>query len=200
MKKVEIVHNMPARNSQPKIRRRKSKSYNIPLLIGILVVVFVGVILVSSFLGGNPGKNRVLLRTSKGDIIIKLYNGMPITVGNFKNLVQNGVYDNNTFHRVIDGFMIQGGRDPSIPPIADEFLNTNSNDRGTIAMANAGANTGTSQFFINLVDNHDLNPKHPVFGEVVQGMDVVDRIGKVETDESDEPLVEVRLIRAELID
>jgi peptidylprolyl isomerase len=192
---------MPARNPQPKIRRRKSKSYNIPLLIGILVVVFVGVILVSSFLGGsNPGKNRVLLRTSKGDIIIKLYNGMPITVGNFKNLVQNGVYDNNTFHRVIDGFMIQGGRDPSVPPITDEFLNTNSNDRGTIAMANAGANTGTSQFFINLVDNHDLNPKHPVFGEVVQGMDVVDRIGKVETDESDEPLVEVRLIRAELID
>ncbi len=192
---------MPARNSQSKIRRSKSKSNKIPLLIGILVAVFVGVILISSFLGGgNPGKNRVLLRTSKGDIIIELYDDMPITTGNFRNLVQKGVYDNNTFHRVIDGFMIQGGRDPSIPAIPDEFSNPNINDRGTIAMANAGSNTGTSQFFINLVDNDDLNTKHPVFGKVVAGMNVVDSIGKVETDKFDEPLVEVRIIRAELID
>jgi hypothetical protein len=77
------------------------------LIIGIIVVAFVGIILISSLLGGgNTSKNRVLLRTSKGDIIIELYDNMPVTTGNFRNLVQSGVYDNNTFHRVIDGFMI----------------------------------------------------------------------------------------------
>jgi len=156
------------------------------------------------------GKNdwsRVLLRTNIGDIIIELYNDMPITTGNFKNLIQQGVYDGTIFHRVIKGFMIQGGDptgtgygDPSIPAIPDEFTDHNRNDRGTIAMANAGPNTGSSQFFINLVNNNHLDSQHPVFGKVVQGMDVVDRIAEVETDENDRPLQEVRIIKAELID
>jgi len=155
----------------------------------------------------DSGANRVLLRTNKGYIVIVLYDDMPITTGNFKKLVQQGVYDGTIFHRVIDGFMIQGGDptgtghgDPAIPAIPDEFTDHNRNDRGTIAMANAGPNTGSSQFFINLVDNNRLDPKHPVFGKVEEGMDVVDNIGKVDTDENDRPRQEVKIIKAELSD
>jgi len=154
-----------------------------------------------------PHPIRVLLMTNMGDITIELYDDMPITTGNFKNLVQQGVYDSTIFHRVIDGFMIQGGDptgtgygDPSIPTIPDEFTDHNRNNRGTIAMANAGPNTGSSQFFINLVDNNYLDSQHPVFGEVVEGMDVVDNIGKVATDENDRPLQDVTIIKTELID
>ncbi|MCK4476995.1 peptidylprolyl isomerase [Candidatus Bathyarchaeota archaeon] len=158
------------------------------------------------------GKNgsstdRVLLRTNMDDIVIELYDDMPITAGNFKELVQQGVYDGTIFHRVIDGFMIQGGDptgtghgDPLIPTIPDEFTDHNRNNRGTMAMANAGPNTGSSQFFINLVDNNYLDSKHPVLGKVIEGMDVVDSIEKVETDEDDRPLQEVRIIKAQLVD
>lgn len=146
----------------------------------------------------------ILLTTSMGNIKIELYGDMPITTGNFVNLVKKGVYDGTIFHRVIDGFMIQGGDptgtgegDPSIPAIPDEFTDHDRNGRRTISMANAGPNTGSSQFFINLVDNNYLDDKHPVFGKVVEGMSVVDRIGKVETDENDRPLQDVTLIKAE---
>jgi len=155
----------------------------------------------------NDSVEKVLLRTNKGDIIVELYNDMPITAGNFKRLVQRGVYDGTIFHRVIDGFVIQGGDptgtgcgDPSIPSIPDEFTGHNSNGRGTIAMANAGPNTGSSQFFINLVNNNRLDPKHPVFGEVTEGIQVVDNIAKVDTDENDRPKQEVKIIKAELRD
>ncbi|TET63533.1 peptidylprolyl isomerase [Candidatus Bathyarchaeota archaeon] len=153
----------------------------------------------------NTNLNKVLLQTSMGNITIQLYDDMPITTGNFKKLVQQGVYDGTIFHRVIDGFMIQGGDptgtgqgDPSIPAIQDEFTDHNRNDRGTISMANAGPNTGSSQFFINLVDNNHLDDKHPVFGKVIEGMDIVDTIGKVETD-ANRPLQEVKIITAQLI-
>ncbi len=151
--------------------------------------------------------NRVLVSTNKGDIVIELYSDMPITAGNFKKLVQQSVYDGTIFHRVIDGFMIQGGDptgtgcgDPSIPSIPDEFTDHNRNDRGTVSMANAGPNTGSSQFFINLVDNNRLDPKHPVFGKVIEGIDVVDTISKVDTDKNDRPRQEAKIIKAKLID
>jgi len=151
--------------------------------------------------------NRVLVSTNKGDIVIELYSDMPITAGNFKKLVQQSIYDGTIFHRVIDGFMIQGGDptgtgcgDPSIHSIPDEFTDHNRNDRGTVSMANAGPNTGSSQFFINLVDNNRLDPKHPVFGKVIEGIDGVDTIGKVETDENDRPREEVKITKAKLID
>jgi peptidylprolyl isomerase len=108
---------------------------------------------------------------------------------------------------VIDGFMIQGGDptgtgmgDPSIPAIQDEFTDHNRNDRGTVAMANAGPNTGSSQFFINLVDNNRLDSLHPVFGRVIDGMDVVDAIGKEPTDENDKPLQQMMIFKAELVE
>jgi peptidylprolyl isomerase len=142
-----------------------------------------------------------------GDIVIELRDDMPITTGNFKKLVQQGVYNGTIFHRVIADFMIQGGDptgtgygDPSIPNIQDEFTSNNFNNRGTIAMANAGPNTGSSQFFINVVNNNYLDSKHPVFGTVIEGMDVVDAISKVATDQNAKPLQEIRIIKAELVD
>src|SRR4030042_4924447 len=110
---------------------------------------------------------KILLHTSMGDVTLQLRNDMPITTGNFKKLVQQGTYNNTIFHRVIPGFMIQGGDptgtgygDPSIPAIQDEFTSNNRNDRGTIAMANAGPNTGSSQFFIHVDNSNYLDTKN----------------------------------------
>ncbi len=148
---------------------------------------------------------KVKLETNMGDIVIELYSEMPITAGNFENLVKEGVYDGVIFHRVIDRFMIQGGDptgtgmgDPKIPKIKDEFTKTDldQNNRGTISMANAGPNTGSSQFFINLVNNNFLDGKHPVFGKVIEGMDVVDKIAVVEKNSQDKPLVDVVINKA----
>ncbi len=150
---------------------------------------------------------KIRLETNMGNVIIELYKEMPITAGNFEKLVKAGFYDGIIFHRIIDGFMIQGG-DPSGTgmggpgyKIRDEFTESelDENNRGTISMANAGPNTGGSQFFINLVNNNFLDGKHPVFGKVVEGMNVVDKIAKAETDSSDRPIKEVRIIRAEII-
>src|SRR5665647_668245 len=154
----------------------------------------------------NQPETKVLLHTSMGDITIALRNDMPITTGNFKKLVQQGTYDGTIFHRVMNGFMIQGGDptgtgygDPSIPSIPDEFTSNNHNVRGTIAMANAGPNTGSSQFFINQVDNTYLDTKHPQFGQVISGMDVVDKIAAVQTGTNDKPIQNVTIIKASII-
>ncbi len=198
----------PRRPGKYGSRRRRSRKSKKPLLVILCLVVIAAAIVVWFSMAGknDSGTDRVRLRTTMGDIVIELFADMPITAGNFKNLVQQGVYDGTIFHRVIEGFMIQGGDptgtgygDPSISSIPDEFTDHNRNDRGTIAMANAGPNTGSSQFFINLVDNNRLDSKHPVFGRVTEGMNVVDSIGKVDTDENDRPRQEVKIITAELI-
>jgi peptidylprolyl isomerase len=152
----------------------------------------------------DEAQKLVKLATNMGTITIALAPDMPITAGNFEKLVKEGFYNGVIFHRVINGFMLQGG-DPkgtgmggpgySIP---DEFTPDNRNDRGTISMANAGPNTGGSQFFINLVDNNFLDGKHPVFGKVVSGMDVVDKIGKTKTGHGDKPLKDVVIVKAEM--
>jgi peptidylprolyl isomerase len=150
----------------------------------------------------HPAGRRVRLVTSLGDMVIELYADMPVTAGNFESLIEKGFYNGIIFHRVIAGFMIQGG-DPTGTgtggpgyTIKDEFTSANQNNRGTIAMANAGPNTGGSQFFINLVDNNYLDRNHPVFGKVVEGMDTVDKIGKVRTDRNDRPLQSVKILSA----
>ncbi|MFH1889534.1 MAG: peptidylprolyl isomerase [Nanoarchaeota archaeon] len=157
---------------------------------------------------GTAGEVKVKLETNHGDIVIQLYSDeMPITAGNFQKLVEQGFYDGVIFHRIIDGFMIQGG-DPqgtgSGGPgynIKDEFTDgdLDKNDRGTISMANAGPNTGGSQFFINLVNNNNLDGRHPVFGKVVDGMDIVDSIAKVATDSNDKPLEDVVIVKASVL-
>jgi len=151
---------------------------------------------------------RVKITTNFGDILINLYKDMPITTGNFINLVKQGIYDNTISHRIIEDFMIQAGDptgtgfgDPKIPNIKDEWTHAggNKNNRGTVSMANAGPNTGSSQFFINLVDNNYLDRNHPVFGKIIEGMDIIDKIAKVKTDRNDKPLNPVRIIKAEII-
>jgi peptidylprolyl isomerase len=154
----------------------------------------------------GTGPAKVLLSTTMGNILIELRNDMPITTGNFLTIVQQGIYDNTIFHRVIPDFMIQGGDptgtgygDPSIPNIQDEFTANNQNNRGTIAMANAGPNTGSSQFFINVVNNNYLDTDHPVFGRVIEGMDVVDAISLVAAN-NDKPVEDVIILNAEVQD
>jgi len=181
-----------------------SKKLIISIVITTLIIGIAGFILL------NQNKNmtkQVLLQTSEGDITIELYSDMPITAGNFEKLVRKGFYDGVIFHRIIPDFMIQGG-DPEGTgrggpgyAIKDEFTHAggNRNDRGTIAMANSGPDTGGSQFFINLVDNNFLDAKHPAFGEVIEGMDVVDKIAKVETDSNDRPLEDVVILKATVI-
>ncbi|MGB7571362.1 MAG: peptidylprolyl isomerase [Methanothrix sp.] len=152
----------------------------------------------------NTGAVKVLLKTSMGEVTVQLYQDMPVTAGNFQKLVEKGFYDGTIFHRIIDGFMIQGG-DPTGTgrggpgyAIKDEFTRKNRNDRGTISMANAGPNTGGSQFFINLVDNNFLDKAHPAFGKVVEGMEVVDAMGKVKTGQMDRPVKEVKIESAKI--
>ncbi|MDH5204323.1 MAG: peptidylprolyl isomerase [Hylemonella sp.] len=148
----------------------------------------------SVFLSSPAGAQelaRVKLSTSVGDIVLELDPGKaPQTVANFLQYVRDKHYDGTIFHRVIAGFMIQGGgmtpdmqQKPTRSPIALEARNGLKNDRGTIAMARtANPNSATAQFFINVVDNHGLNAPKPdghgyaVFGRVVSGMDVVDKI------------------------
>jgi len=156
---------------------------------------------------------EVKMRTSLGNIVIELFDDMPITAGNFKDLVNKGFYNGTVFHRVIGGFMIQGGCPEGTGMggpgynIKDEFIKGRSNIRGTISMANTGLpDSGGSQFFINLVDNTYLDrddPRtpsaHPVFGRVVEGMDVVDTIGKTATGRNDRPLKDVIIEKAEVV-
>jgi len=150
-------------------------------------------------------QDQVLLETTMGNITIALDPDMPITAGNFEKLVKSGFYDGVIFHRVIPGFMIQGG-DPTGTgmggpgyTIPDEFTGHNYNLRGTVAMANSGPNTGGSQFFINLVNNTYLDPNYPVFGTVTAGMDVVDAIAQVPTGENNRPLTNVTILHAEMV-
>jgi len=154
--------------------------------------------------------------TSMGDIKVELFTDkMPITAGNFVKLAKSGFYDGLHFHRVIEKFMVQFGcphsKDPNSPRagtgdspfgrIKDEHLPDAkiSNSRGTLSMANAGPNTGSSQFFINVVDNAYLdwftpgNSKHPVFGKVVEGMDVVDAISKAPRRPGDRPKTPIKM-------
>jgi peptidylprolyl isomerase len=149
-----------------------------------------------------------------GDIKIQMHDDMPITTGNFIKLAKDGFYDGTIFHRVIEDFMIQGG-DPQGTgmggpgyTIEDEFGQGHSNRRGTIAMANTGRpHSGGSQFFINVVDNTYLDKEdlrtpyaHPVFGTVLEGMEVADKISRVDTDRNDRPMKDVVLEKVEVIE
>ena len=153
---------------------------------------------------------HVILTTDQGDIEIKLFNNeVPIATNNFAFLAQDGFYDDTIFHRVMNGFMIQGG-DPlgtgtGSPGyrFADEDI-TRSYNRGIVAYANSGPNTNGSQFFIMHAD-YPLGPQYVIFGEVINGMDVVDAIATapVTADargEQSKPVTPVHIISAELVE
>lgn len=144
----------------------------------------------------NTKNPIVLMKTSKGDITIELFEDKaPISVKNFLDYANEGFYNGTIFHRVIDGFMVQGGgfssdmaQKQTKAPIKNEATNGVKNGRGTLAMARTGVvDSATSQFFINVVDNPFLDYQSPsnygyaVFGKVIKGMDVVDKIKDVKT-------------------
>ena len=155
--------------------------------------------------------------TTEGSFTVELFvDQMPITAGNFISLAKDGFYDGLHFHRVIDNFMIQFGcphsRDPNSPRagtggpphgnIQDEHTAKLSNEPGTLSMANIGRpNSGGSQFFINTVHNHYLDwftpgqSKHPVFGQVTEGMEVVKAIETTPTDGGDRPRTPVQMVK-----
>lgn len=154
---------------------------------------------------GLRAQTDVIFYTTEGEFTVEIREDLvPITGGNFLGLVETEFYDGIIFHRVIDNFVIQGG-DPtgtgfggSGVTIPDEFTDSLSNVVRSISMANSGPNTGTSQFFINLVNNtyldHDnppLTSAHPVFGMVTDGWPTVQAIGDVPVDGSDRPITDV---------
>ena len=188
-------------NTQQKMKPKHIKT----ITLGIIILLIIGL---GYFIMTNKEQSskRVVLETTEGEIIIELYKEMPLTAGNFESLVNKGFYNGVIFHRVIEGFMIQGG-DPTGTgqggpgyEIKDEFTRTSKdeNNRGTISMANAGPNTRRNQFFINLVNNNFLDGRHPVFGKVVKGMDVVDKIAKLETDSNDKPRKDIKILSAKV--
>lgn len=144
----------------------------------------------------NP---TVTIETNHGTIEAEMYmDQAPETAGNFIKLAKDGFYDGVIFHRVIEGFMIQGG-DPTGTgrggpgyTIDDEFAEDLSHtEAGLFSMANAGPNTGGSQFFITLAATPWLDGKHAIFGKVTDGMDVVEKIGKIDTGPQDRPREDV---------
>lgn len=174
-------------------------------LIGIFALSIISFYLPSASAQTNTIAE---METSMGTIKIKLFTKeAPITTQNFIDLVNKGFYDGIIFHRVIDGFMIQGG-DPtgtgmggSGKKIPDEFgVGLKHNKAGILSMANAGPNTGESQFFITLAPTAWLDGHHPIFGEVIEGMEVVSAIGKVKTGVQDRPIEEVKIIKATILE
>ena len=218
---------------KPRHLKHRSKKSRKPLAVGILAVLTIAVIVIAVYyvFFSQPAvpvvQGKVLFEvvwvdetntTRNGNITIQLRDDKPITSGNFRTLVEQGKYDNTIFHRVMAGFMIQGGDptgtgmgDPSIPNIRDEIGSNNRNERGTIAMANTGQpDSASSQFFINLVDNgaaySGFDSSYTVFGTVIDGMGVVDEISEVPTvanpanpSEISVPVNEVTLVSATIL-
>lgn len=169
------------------------------IIVAILILAIMGITKMTS-------KDKVIIETNYGNITVQLdAKNAPITVANFKSYVEENFYDNTTFHRVIESFMIQGGgydantgeEKATKSPIKLESDNGLSNTRGTIAMARTSVeDSATSQFFINTADNNFLDygyrdAGYAVFGKVIDGMDVVDKISKVATDMNDKPIEDV---------
>lgn len=171
------------------------------LLVVLLIFSFVVFFIYSKNNSSELSSNIAIIHTNFGDIKVEVYiKDKPITAGNFEGLAKKGFYNGVIFHRIIEGFVIQGG-DPTGTGmggpgynIKDEFGQINRNDKFTLSMANSGPNTGGSQFFINLANNNFLDDKHPVFGKVVEGFEVVEKIAKVKTDSNDKPIQEVKII------
>jgi len=190
-----------------RIKARKARAFRRKIIAVVVIVVIVASLGLVYYSSNRPSSelNKVVLKTTMGDITIQLYEDMPITTGNFRDLVKRGVFDDTIFHRVIKDFVIQGGdasaKGISVATIRDELPNKHSNVRGSVAMAKTSEpNSATSQFYVNLKDNSEnLDSNYSVFGTVIAGMNVADAIGNVATDSNDRPLQEVGLIKAELI-
>jgi cyclophilin family peptidyl-prolyl cis-trans isomerase len=202
------------RGKMKTVKKNKLLMGFIVIVIAIIAIAAVYVIYINLPTSDNETDNPIaIMETSMGTIKIELYEDKaPITAGNFIDLANDGYYDGVIFHRVINDFMIQGGdpegtgrgghaakyhegygdpNDPETWVIPDEFHEDLSNIRGTISMANSGPDTGGSQFFINVVDNTNLDydkeplsSKHAVFGMVIEGMEVADEISELDPEQT----------------
>ncbi|HLN88679.1 MAG TPA: peptidylprolyl isomerase [Candidatus Binatia bacterium] len=207
-----------ARTKKSNVKKRRS--YNRLFLVIALIIIIVAAIGV--YFATNQGTpatfppTKVLLQTTAGNITIDLRTDKPITSGNFANLVKEGKYDGTIFHRVIEGFMIQGGQvNSSVPTIKDEIGSNNHNLNNTIAMAKTSEpNSATSEFFINVADNGNLvvdqagtkfDAVYAVFGTIISGQDVVHTIAKAPvmqnpyTHENSSPVNPVTVIKATIL-
>jgi len=170
-------------------------------LILILAVTFLNC---NSSKSNNTNKNIMKVETNQGTFKIKLYpDEAPKTVAHIKELIAKSFFDGIIFHRIIKDFVIQGG-DPtgtgtggSGKSISDEFSNNlKHNKKGMVAMANSGRpNSQDSQFYITLAPLDFLDGKYTVFGEVIDGMDIITKIGNVKTDANDRPVEEVKMLK-----
>lgn len=184
-----------------------------PIAIGLLAILGLPVLAQPA----DAAEPQVRIETSAGNITIRLESERaPLSVKNFLRYVEEGFYEGTIFHRVVTGFIIQGGgfnqemeAKPAHPPIANESGNGLSNHRGTIAMARTSEpHSADAQFYINLADNVTLDPKptrwgYAVFGEVIEGMEVVDEIGHRATstrkDQTDVPIQPVLINKVVLL-
>ena len=156
---------------------------------------------------GDQNLPYVVFETSVGDFVVELYfQHAPATCKNFRELARTGYYDRTIFHRVIRGFMVQGG-DPTGTGRGGESIygrkfedeiarDLSHSGAGILSMANAGPNTNGSQFFITLAPTPHLDGKHTIFGRVCDGMGVVKRMGNVHTDRNDRPLTALKILKA----
>ena len=158
----------------------------------------------------KAGDTVAVIHTSMGDIKMRFFpEAAPLAVNNFIALAEDGRYDGTIFHRVINGFMIQGGDYTNFNGTGGESIYGEefglevsrylSNITGSVAMANRGPGTNGSQFYINQVNNTYLDGGYTVFGQVYEGMDVVNAIASVDTDYRDKPLTDVKIISAEVM-
>jgi len=170
------------RGKKPKAKQTGTGSTKKKLLIGLGVVI-AAVIIVVVVLATMPEKQyTATIETEKGNLVLELFaSDVPVTVNNFVSLAREGFYDGLTFHRVVPGFVVQGGC-----PIGDgtggpgyqfdDEITEHTHVAGALSMANSGANTNSSQFFITYTPQHHPDGHHSVFGQLVEGMDVLEEI------------------------
>lgn len=152
------------------------------LLIGLAVVIAIAVVVVVITKMPEELKTYATIETEKGNLVLELFaSDVPMTVNNFVTLAREGFYDGLTFHRVVPGFVVQGG-DPNGDGTGgpgyqfDDEFTEHTHVAGALSMANSGPNTNGSQFFITYTPQHHLDGHHSVFGQLIEGMDVLERI------------------------
>jgi peptidyl-prolyl cis-trans isomerase B (cyclophilin B) len=176
------------RRKEPKSRQTGTWSTRKKLLIALCTAIGVVLIVVFAIIPGlkgdsqSPKQYTATIETDKGDLVLELFaSDVPITVNNFVFLAREGFYDGTTFHRVVPGFMAQGG-DPTGTGTGtpgyqfDDEITEHTHVTGALSMANSGPNTNGCQFFITYAPQHHLDGKHSVFGQLIGGTDVLERI------------------------
>jgi len=170
------------RRGKPKARETGMESSTKKLLIGLAVVIAIAVVVVVITRMPEELRTYATIETEKGNLVLELFDSdVPRTVNNFVTLARQGFYDGLTFHRVVPGFVVQGGcpiGDGTGGPgyqFDDEFTD-HTHVAGALSMANSGPNTNGSQFFITYTPQHHLDGHHSVFGQLIEGMDALERI------------------------